>query len=895
MVVASSSVVVDVHRILVAGLLALACAAWTHGTPQLAGGGPNARQQNIFGVATSVSPTNYYNPPGNGGPAISTADYYHSDGLYWFRPYDLLDSACGSAGAALAASRGRYIWMIGPDHPNNPFSWDGTAFRAGFSSDPGILPSVASIQLLPESLRAGNNITQNNASTFTASIPGSTTMTVSAVATGKVGEVQVLEGGGASPATAVTSMFAGGMTGQGGTGTYNISPSQTSNPSSGTLNNVSVYQIPFFVCNPDDASFPFYIYAEGTSNQGGGLTHQTGLARCDADLVCTLFGLSHLTVRANTWSSFQRVVRTGAGVWYSTGINHQNAPYGDGDVFGSGKYTSTDGLNWTSVGADLFNSCLPVNTLPAPFSAACPNGSAFNFGAVPDSFLVAGQASTMTAESTIVDSVRVGPQYVTRVPIGSDFGVIASPATTRISLAYAGNYPGPTYLQSVGGYIEDGVAHYYAAVGFPPSASNHCTPCGGPGYLPYLLGGGLWEQQIDYYTEIIDASAAAAASPVGVMASCAAGTATISWFNALPAQTYRVYKGTSAGTQATLVGDVAGTTTTDTPTDQAQTWYKVVTMEGSTERKNRVVHVYCSSSAAWVNAHINRVIDDGGDLATINRTWMDTVYNWMVSEDLWKSLQHWVDPAFGLKCSSQPCANGGQITVIYDFGTTKLPRGGDLRPTTANTTYQSAGLNGSTPAWVNGASNAFLLFGNGRVNNIRRKIQATFLAVFQSAGNAALIGNGEFGGIKLRRLTGNAQFSLTMAGTTGVATKAIVGCTAHVIGGTWDDATLYAWDEGIKGSAGSPSISSNPLLNLVSSLRGAYGAGIGDSAQIPILQSGAVDSKYQYTASAWPAGFVPGDNNASYTGSMLGFFYVALTDAQMTSFNSLQRTRIGAC
>src|SRR5262249_10752681 len=133
------------------------------------------------------------------------------------------------------------------------------------------------------------------------------------------------------------------------------------------------------------------------------------------------------------------------------------------------------------------------------------------------------------------------------------------------------------------------------------------------GGATFANGGGLWEQFIDYYTEIVDAAAAAQAAPIGVTASCTAGTVTLNWYNALPNNTYRVYRGSSASSQPSLVGDVVGTTTTDSPSQNQQSWYKIVTLQNGNERKSRVVRVYCSSATAFVNSHIDRVIEDGGD------------------------------------------------------------------------------------------------------------------------------------------------------------------------------------------------------------------------------------------------------------------------------------------
>ena len=108
---------------------------------------PQLRLQNVFGLTGSAwqSTGNYY-VPGTGNPAVSTADYYHQNGMAWMRPYDLTASPCGSAGATIAAGKGRYVWISSADHPGGNYDWSGgSGFRLGFSNDPGVLP--ASMQL----------------------------------------------------------------------------------------------------------------------------------------------------------------------------------------------------------------------------------------------------------------------------------------------------------------------------------------------------------------------------------------------------------------------------------------------------------------------------------------------------------------------------------------------------------------------------------------------------------------------------------------------------------------------------------------------------------------------------------------------------------------------------
>src|SRR5215510_3682162 len=77
------------------------------------GGGPHTRQLDVFSPQPAVDPSLYY-VPGTGAPAVSTSDYYHQNGLYWWRPYDL--TGMGPEGRAVAAREGkRYVWLASPD------------------------------------------------------------------------------------------------------------------------------------------------------------------------------------------------------------------------------------------------------------------------------------------------------------------------------------------------------------------------------------------------------------------------------------------------------------------------------------------------------------------------------------------------------------------------------------------------------------------------------------------------------------------------------------------------------------------------------------------------------------------------------------------------------------
>src|SRR4029077_10818743 len=115
--------------------------------------------------------------------------------------------------------------------------------------------------------------------------------------------------------TTVTVQLTG--TDNGGTGTYTVSASQTVASTTLTFKqvNFSLYQAPFFYCNPDDASFPFWFSAEGNA---ANIQHEQGAAKSADLLSWTLVGPTHITPTFGSWSSFQRLVRTGTNAWTST-------------------------------------------------------------------------------------------------------------------------------------------------------------------------------------------------------------------------------------------------------------------------------------------------------------------------------------------------------------------------------------------------------------------------------------------------------------------------------------------------------------------------------------------------------------------------------------------------
>lgn len=917
----------------------------------------NLRQENFFGLTGSswASFTGSYTP-GLGNPAVSTADYYHQDGIYWMRPYDLTAANCGATGASIAASRGRYVWISSVDHPSN-YTWQNAdGFRLGFSNDPGVPPATMEVFYPSTSITASAQSATITASISNGSGGAGNILNVTAVSGAVTYNNNATVSGAGMTSATITNILTGTA---GGIGTYSISgAAQLISSQTMTLSqtNFKLYQAPFFYCNPDDASFPFYVSAEG---QGSSIQHEQGYIK-SADLVTWSSPLpSHITYTfggLGSWSSFQRIVRDGAGSWHSTGlqVNYPSAP----TTGGAGKWTSTDGLVWSPVG--LFNTCIPSSSsTPNANSSSCTNGLLLKIGAAPDTTTIGAQAWSLGWLDTWASSQRNGQQWVGRAPIDGNYNALNSPSVVKVSAAYSGIYPGPTFLQNVNAYVEDGIAHYYAVIGYPPSDgivgtvtaapymnSGAClaTPDGqfsatasssgttltvasgtvvvggqisgggfdrntiitGPGSIGTVGGagtynisisqtvssatifgltcGGLWQQGLDYYTEIADATAAAGAAPIGVSASCAASTATLTWFNALPTQTYRVYRGTTAGSQTTLVGDFAGTSATDTGMSlNAVTYYKVVYLNGGVEQKSRVVNTYCSTSSAFVNAHLTRAAANGADMTTCNRTVLDAVDNWLVSNSLSNNL------LFGTMAQFCVAQNGSnQISKIFDIGTTRLPRGGDYTPTTTSTTYGATTIN-SKPAWVNGATNAFGYYGSGRLNNIRRKTQITFFSAYQKPGTGQVtpLGVGENSGIVLYHASGapgTATFALTDATQTLSATSAFSGLATdfHSSAGTFDGTTLLAYADAVAGTGVTGLVIPSPNLNPPDALTGAVNPG----AQGRFLGSGSQLSKHT------GGNYVFSNNQAQFNGGANFVFDKALTAAQISSLHSLIKTTI---
>lgn len=630
------------------------------------------------------------------------------------------------------------------------------------------------------------------------------------------------------------------------------------------------YHVHKVLYNPDAAGNKFHVYCEAQANS---LQHELSLLTTNDFLTYTSVGPVIPTVTFDGWTSFGNPVRRGTGDWFTVAFM-------DGSNFkGFALYTSTDGIAWS------FDHQLTPTTGASAYKNII-NGSFMN---------PCGRYVTYQSQDYVlcIEQLNGGASgedtYATLVAIDASKNFLASPAPIRLSNAYDQAYPGPTQVQSIGSYLEDGVMHFFVNRGFFSSGSSYGLADG-----TYAQGGGLWQQFTDRYRFIYDAILAADAAPVGVKASCASGVVTLTWDNALPNQTYRVYKGSSSGTQATLVGDVTGTSTTHSPTAGQQWWFKVVTLNAGVEKSSRVVHCYVSSNTVMVNNHVNRVIDDGGDSSKIDFTFLASVDSYLTSNDYYKFLMNWTDARFGIKVDGS-----GFISKIYCLGTTRLPRGGDYTPTTSdtfpstssNTSYSATSFRGTTPSWVNNAATAHGFFGNGIANNFQRKNEITLIAAYQrpsGTGVATLFGYGQFTtGMFLQQdagSSGNISFTMyqsAFAGGSGVtATVAFASATtAKVVAGVFDGSNMTTYLDGTPGTPVSASAFTNPTLLNDNVLRGDYETA---SSTCVALVSGSQTGRQTLATRAYTM-----DNQGLFTGACLAVFEKGLPSGAITAIGAM--------
>lgn len=784
--------------------------------PLLMGGGPNLIKRSLFSEnAPNLTFSQWYEP-GAGSPATSTADYSQMNGIWRSRPFDL-DTA-GSDGAAIKAREGkRYVWVLGCDHPPTDGFQASGDFYVGYSNDPQIWPDPNGMRILRQ-----------------------------------------------VPIASLSDEF--GFT-------------QT---------NWVCYHWPYLVYNPDSGGDKFWIFAE-SSGSGATRQHQLGLFTTSDFLTSTPVGPVIATTASGGWTSLGYVTRMGVNTWEAITFGNRDGSATSPAYY---KYTSSDGLSWTKSSSTVLAGPGDYTTISGQKYLLCRESRTDNdyisLLAVDSSNVSLGtytRISNAFGPSSGNGSHYPGPTYLQDVWGHEEDGVLTIyasrgfPASGPAYTLNKGPYLGasPSYFDITGSIASNvltvtdagggtlAVGQQLLFLSGQPSITSFGTGSGGTGTynvsstsnlsstsIKIATNGGLWQQFLDLYYYVTDPTAAVDAAPLGVTADCVSGTVTISWNDCLPNRTYRVYRGTTVGAQATLIGDVTGTSITDAPTVGSQYFYKVVTLNSGVEKQSRIVNVYCSNNTLMVTRHVNRVINDGGDTSKIDMTFLASVDSYLTSNDYYKYLTHWADARFGVKLDGS-----GFVSKVYCLGTTRLPKGGDYTPTTSNTwpstssntSYSATSFRGTTPSWINNASSAHGYFGNGRANTIQRKKETTWIVAYQKPNTnlATMLAMGQFYGIYLQHASGssgNVTFAMTPpgSGTFTTATMPFSSATAaHVAAGLFDGTNIYCALDGAFSSPVDGSAFANPNNTASQNLFGAYGT---SSGQYPILASGGQDTRY---------------------------------------------------
>ena len=343
-----------------------------------------------------------------------------------------------------------------------------------------------------------------------------------------------------------------------------------------------------------------------------------------------------------------------------------------------------------------------------------------------------------------------------------------------------------------------------------------------------------------------------------------------------------------------------------------------------------------SANSPLVNDHIKRVTFDGGDPTTIDQTWLQTAYAWLVSEGVGSSLLHWADPAFGVQKS------GSNIQRLYDLGSTYLPRTLDLTPRdSSKTTYSTTAINSSIPGFVNSDGSSQLFWGrNARYNQIRWKRQLTIAVLYersQTSSNICFVGNSTSSttptfitnnvnydsgqlpkfdgplipGISLVHTSGtpgSIEFSLSdRTATSTTASVTASGAATQIAIGTYDGITMTAYSDA-SGGTGNTGLIQDPIFGGDQALAGARNGAfnvmpvlcVGDTKASAALPSpneppyGTGTPVMSYPYLAYPQGTITYTSAfAQFKASSIIVLGIGLDSTQAASLYNLLKTRAG--
>jgi hypothetical protein len=202
-------------------------------------------------------------------------------------------------------------------------------------------------------------------------------------------------------------------------------------------------QVPWLVYNPDDGSYPFYLYVEGHAPNGSHQPREEELLFVSNDLIkWIVHGVSHAAASQHGLTAYQTVYRVATGNWISFGA----ADLTNGRLGNLGVWTSSNGRSFTldhTIEHRLHNRNFAIRQ------------------GAPD-LTIGGQVYSVCVERA---HDADGGEYVALTPLDAQGNIDPSEPMKiiRLSERYDGLYPGPSYLQGVSAYVEDGICHIYAA------------------------------------------------------------------------------------------------------------------------------------------------------------------------------------------------------------------------------------------------------------------------------------------------------------------------------------------------------------------------------------------------------------------------------------------------
>lgn len=533
----------------------------------------------------------------NDRPAESTSDYYHTDGLYSLCAYDL--NAMGTWGQTIATTVGyRYVWIIAGDHPCDEVGQEGgwgrdaLSFYAAFSNDPAVLPDPSTMY------RVANCDSTNGLGI----VPGSS-------ASDYVAGFNNFLLYNPDEATNNAYLYVGSMIAN-GLGENGLHEVLVSGPDFGTAYTpVSVshdatqglvaYQIVSRLSSVSYESWGFWDPVNNTGQVGKWLSSDGGhtFARTGSQNVNTV-GLTDYSIPYSTaipiggtdYKLFREDARGSATSSASASPSGEirltipsNTLYSNGDTVVVSNVMGTVEANGTWTITKNASNKIDLNG-----SSFVNAYSSYNLGYVNPSSLAA-----------------TAGQYATLVAVSSSTGqVSSSPAQIRVSDQYDGVFTIPfdmtscnNYVQSCRCIVEDGVIIVYTMVCFPgdvgvPSLYRNSLP---------ESGGGTNCQFIDVYGMVLPGyeTAATASAPFGAKAVCSSGVVTMTWFDLPSGRTYRVKRfatssEASTDTNGTTVGDVTGTSITNSPTVGSVYYYRIWSLSSGATQGSRIVNTYVS-------------------------------------------------------------------------------------------------------------------------------------------------------------------------------------------------------------------------------------------------------------------------------------------------------------